>query len=156
MTKYEKAMLVIAILDLVINALALFKLFLQKHKKSLPQRPNSGRLFNKSFKETAACAVFPFASKYTPFRPKVKIFLAVKIFFYLLNFSTFALASPIFALHDVKVIANKTNAASASIFFQIFHFKSSNYFIIFTFIHTMMDYLPQFFSLQFLFFFANL
>ena len=28
MTKYEKAMLVIAILDLVINALALFKLFL--------------------------------------------------------------------------------------------------------------------------------
>ena len=71
----------------------------------------------------------PFAFKYTPFRPKVKIFLAVKIFFYLLNFSTFALASPIFALHDVKVIANKTNAASASIFFQIFHFKSSNYFI---------------------------
>ena len=61
----------------------------------------------------------PFAFKYTPFRPKVKIFLAVKIFFYLLSFSTSALASPIFALHDVNIIANKTNAASVSISFHI-------------------------------------
>lgn len=76
----------------------------------------------------------PLAFKYTPSCPKVKIFLAVKIFFYLLNFSTsafssasiFALAPPILALHDVNIIANKTNAASASISFQIFHFKSSN------------------------------
>ena len=125
MTKYEKAMLVIAILDLVINALALFKLFLQKHKKSLPQRPNSGRLFNKSFKETAACTVFLSLLNIRLFAQKSRYSLLLK-YFYLLNFSTFALASPIFALHDVKVIANKNNAASASIFFQIFHFKSSN------------------------------
>ena len=119
MTKYEKAMLVIAILDLVINALALFKLFLQKHKKSLPQRPNSGRLFNKSFKETAACTVFLSLLNIRLFAQKSRYSLLLK-YFYLLNFSTFALASPIFALHDVKVIASKTNAASVSNFFKVF------------------------------------
>ena len=40
--------------------------------------------------------------------------------------STFALASPIFGLHDVKVIAKKLMLQVQAFFFQIFHFKSSN------------------------------
>ena len=54
------------------------------------------------------------------FAQKSRYSLLLKYFF------TFALAPPILALHDVNIIANKTNAASVSIFFQIFHFKSSN------------------------------
>ena len=64
MTKYEKAMLVIAIIGLIIDALNLFKFFLQGKNKAYPTGKSLSRLFTKTQRGKPQCRGFPLSLIY--------------------------------------------------------------------------------------------